>query len=60
MERPVRKLKVNFNTNGNGFYTPKISMPLPFLTDMKVTDQDRLVQVEYDEVNKQIIIKKAE
>ena len=53
-----RKLNVSFNKTGNGYLTPKLSLPKSDLRDMGITPEDRQVKYYYDKENKQIIIKK--
>lgn len=53
-----RKLNVSFSKTGQGYWTTRISVPLRDLRDMGVTQNDREIIYQYDEINKQIIIKK--
>ncbi len=54
-----RILKISFNKSGRGTFTPKIALPTSFINDMGITKEDRNVKVTYDEINKEITIKKT-
>ena len=53
-----RTLKIIFNKSGSGSITPKMNVPIRWLKDMGVNEQEREVVAEYDEERQQIIIKK--
>lgn len=51
-----RKANILFNKNGKGFLTTRITLPVPWVKDMGLSQDDREVVIEYDD-NK-ITIKK--
>lgn len=53
-----RKLKIIFNKSGNGYVSGKLSIPISWLNDMKLTPEDREVEVIYDKETKSFITKK--
>ncbi len=53
-----RKLKILFSKSGSGSTNTRISLPIKDLKDMGITPENREVIYQYDEINKQIIIKK--
>ena len=53
-----RKLKVIFGKDGRGATNTKVTLPITWLRNMGITQDERDVSVEYDEENEQIIIKK--
>ncbi len=53
-----RTLKILFSKSGSGSTNTRISLPIKDLKDMGVNQENREVLYKYDEVNKQIIIKK--
>lgn len=53
-----RRLKVIFSKDGRGSTNTKITLPVSWVKDMGLSQENREVTVEYDEKNKQIIIKK--
>ncbi|MCC0682538.1 AbrB/MazE/SpoVT family DNA-binding domain-containing protein [Clostridioides sp. ES-S-0005-03] len=58
MSNTKRKLNINFSKSGNGYETTKLSIPIIWVRDMGLTQDDRTVVVEYDEHNQTITIKK--
>ncbi|MCI8396808.1 MAG: AbrB/MazE/SpoVT family DNA-binding domain-containing protein [Clostridia bacterium] len=54
-----RNLKITFNKSGSGSITKRITLPSKFISDMGITEQDRDVELLYDEQHKQIILRKA-
>jgi hypothetical protein len=52
-------LKISFNKNGNGSLTPKISLPKAWTDSLKITPEERSVEVIRDEAKEEIIIRKA-
>ena len=53
-----RKLKVIFSKDGRGATNTKITLPISWLKDMGVSQENREVKLIYDENTKQIIIEK--
>ncbi len=53
-----RKLKVIFGKDGRGATNTKITLPVTWLKEMNITQDEREVSVEYDSNKKIIIIKK--
>lgn len=53
-----RTLKILFSKSGSGSTNTRISLPVKDLKDMGVSKENREVLYQYDEINKQIIIKK--
>ena len=53
-----RVLKVIFGKDGRGATNTKLTLPITWLREMGVTQDERDVSVKYDEENEQIIIKK--
>ena len=53
-----RKLKISFGKSGNGYLTPRISLPISWIKDMGLSQTNREVIVKYDENSKQIVIQK--
>lgn len=53
-----RKLKVIFSKDGRGATNTKITLPISWVKNMGVTQENREVVLKYDEENKQIIIEK--
>lgn len=53
-----RKLKISFGKSGNGYISPRLSLPISWIKDMGLSQENREVNVKYDETKKQIIIEK--
>lgn len=53
-----RILKVLFGKSGSGSISPRISLPMSWIKDMGLSQENREVTVKYDEKKKQIIIEK--
>ena len=53
-----RILKVSFNKSGRGTYTPKVALPISFINRMGITQEDRNIEVTFDEEKGEITIKK--
>ena len=53
-----RTLKILFSKSGSGSTNTRISLPIKDLKDLGVNQENREVLYKYDEVNKQIIIRK--
>ena len=54
----TRILKVNFNKSGRGTLTPRITLPVVVVRKIGVTEEDREVELIFDEEKEQIILKK--
>ena len=52
-----REVKISFGKSGNGIGA-KLTMPIPFLRKLGITQEEREVEVLYDEENQIITIKK--
>ncbi|MCC0707267.1 AbrB/MazE/SpoVT family DNA-binding domain-containing protein [Clostridioides sp. ES-S-0190-01] len=53
-----RKLNISFAKGGAGSTYTRISLPITWVRDMGLTQDDKTVVVEYDEYNQTITIKK--
>ena len=53
-----RVLKVIFGKDGRGATNTKLTLPITWLREIGITQDERSVSVEYDKKNEQIIIKK--
>ena len=53
-----RILKVSFSKSGNGYIYPKIALPKTRLELMGVNPENREVEVEFDKMNLEFIIRK--
>ena len=53
-----RVLKVIFGKDGRGATNTKLTLPITWLREMGIAQDERDVSVEYDKENEQIIIKK--
>ncbi|MDO4720970.1 MAG: hypothetical protein Q4A78_09950 [Peptostreptococcaceae bacterium] len=51
---------ISFNKSGTNGVTPKMTLPLKWLEDMGVTEDEREVKLKYSEKNKKITITKNE
>lgn len=51
-----RKANIMFNKNGNGNLTTRITLPVPWIKDMGLNENNREVLIEYN--NEKITIKK--
>nr|DAT17957.1 MAG TPA: Toxin SymE, type I toxin-antitoxin system [Caudoviricetes sp.] len=54
-----RILKISFGKTGTGNVNTKLSVPKKILEDMQVTQEEREVELEYNQDKKEIIIRKA-
>lgn len=54
-----RILKINFNKSGRGTKTPKLALPMTFIKNMGISEDNREIELIYDEEKKEIIIKKS-
>ncbi len=55
----IKKLKISFNKAGSGSYTPKLALPARIMKDMGITQEERFIELIYDEEKKEIILKKS-
>ncbi len=55
-----RVLKVSFNDNGKGSVTPKTTLPKKWLDIIGVTADNRNIELELNEEDKTIIIRKKD
>ncbi len=53
-----RTLNVIFGKSGNGYVTPKLSLPKSDLEDMGITSENREINYYYDKKSKQMILSK--
>lgn len=53
-----RILKVSFNKAGSGSITKRLTLPSRVIADMGITENDREIELLYDENKKEITIKK--
>lgn len=51
-----RKANIIFNKNGNGFITTKVTLPVPWIRSMNITEDNKEVEIIYE--NDSIILKK--
>lgn len=56
--KETRELNVMFAKSGSGSSTTRITLPIKWIKDMNITEDDRVVKVEYDEDTKTMTIKK--
>lgn len=53
-----RDLKVMFAKSGSGSKTTRLTIPIAWIKEMNLTEEDRAVEVTYDKIEKTITIKK--
>ena len=53
-----RELNIIFGKSGAGNITPRLTLPKKWIDQMKVTPEDRGVEVCFNEETREIIIKK--
>jgi hypothetical protein len=53
-----RQIKVTYNKSGRGSLTPKITLPMSWIKQMSLSEDDREVIISFD--GKEIKIRKAE
>lgn len=53
-----RILKISFNKAGSGSITKRLTLPSRIIADMGITENDREIELLYDENKKEITIKK--
>lgn len=51
-----RELNISFNKSGNGSFTPRISLPIAWIREMGIDQENRKVKVVFE--NNEIKIKK--
>lgn len=56
--KEVRKVNIIFSRNGQGSVTTKISLPVPFVRELGITEENREAIIYLE--NKKIIIEKGE
>lgn len=55
-----RILKITFGKSGNGGINPRVSIPKSFLDKMKVTQEEREIEMTFDEEKMIITIAKKD
>lgn len=55
-----RILKISFNKSGRGTYTPKLALPISYINSMGITQDEREIEVYFDDEKKEIILKKLQ
>lgn len=55
-----RILKITFGKSGNGGINPRVSIPKSFLDKMKVTQEEREIEMTFDEEKMTITIAKKD
>ena len=53
-----RILRISFNKSGSGSITKRLTLPSSIMKDMGITEDEREVEMIYDENGKEITIKK--
>ncbi|MGL4731290.1 MAG: PemI [Clostridium sp.] len=53
-----RELNISFNKSGNGTYTPRISLPIAWVREMGIDQDNRKVNVTFEDG--EIRIKKSD
>lgn len=53
-----RDLKVMFAKSGSGSKTTRLTLPIAWVKEMNITEDERQVEVTYDDEDKSITIKK--
>lgn len=53
-----RELNIIFNKSGSGSMNTKVSLPITWIKQMGITEQDRQVIATYNEKKQEIVIKK--
>lgn len=54
-----RKLKMMFAKSGSGSVTTRMTIPKSWCNKMDITEEDRDLDVHFDEDKKEIVIKKG-
>lgn len=44
-----RELNISFNKSGNGTYTPRISLPIAWVREMGIDQENRQVKVTFED-----------
>lgn len=44
-----RELNISFNKSGNGTYTPRISLPIAWVREMRIDQENRQVKVTFED-----------
>lgn len=44
-----RELNISFNKSGNGTYTPRISLPIAWIREMGIDQDNRQVKVTFED-----------
>lgn len=57
MEEIVKK--VAFSKSGTGHITPKVSIPIEWIREMGITDDNKEIVLKFVSESKEIILKKA-
>lgn len=53
-----RNMKISFGKSGSGSISPRVSLPLSWLTRIGITPEDREVEIVLNEENEEIILRK--
>ena len=53
-----RDLNVSFYKAGNNGIATRLTLPKPWLAEIGVTEEDRTIELIFDEENEQLIIRK--
>lgn len=53
-----RVLKINFNRAGSGSISKRLTIPSSIISDMGITENEREVEMIYNDTTKEITIKK--
>ena len=53
-----RRLKISFNKSGRGSLTPKLTLPIVLVRKMGITEEDRDIELTYNDNKNEIILKK--
>ncbi|MBC2856833.1 hypothetical protein H3N56_10310 [Cetobacterium sp. 2A] len=56
--KEIRDIKIMFSETSNGYVNARVSLPLSWLKDMKVTQDDRETEMTYSPRTKKITIRK--
>lgn len=56
----IRKSKILFGKNGNGYVTTRITLPVPWVRALHLSEENRDAVILFDNATKEIIIKKQE
>lgn len=53
-----RDMNISFTRSGSGSISPRITLPKTYLDKLKITQEERMVELILDEENQEIIIRK--